>query len=68
MQQTTERMSTLGLRKIARDLRLDILEMTTASGTGMEKGVAGWVARVKESMLGVIYLGNALLVVARRPV
>jgi hypothetical protein len=42
--------------------------MTTASGTGQEKGLAGWVARIKENLAGVLYLGNALLVVARRPV
>ena len=34
MQQTTERLSTLELREIARDLRLDILEMTTKAGSG----------------------------------
>jgi SAM-dependent methyltransferase len=55
------------LRVLLTTVGFDILEMTTASGTGMEKGVAGWVARAKESFLGVMYLGSALLVVARRP-
>jgi len=34
MLQTTEDLSTLELREIARDLRLDILEMTTKAGSG----------------------------------
>jgi transketolase len=34
MEQTTERVSSLKLREIARDLRLDILEMTTKAGSG----------------------------------
>ena len=34
MFQTTEKPSTLELREIARDLRLDILEMTTKAGSG----------------------------------
>jgi len=46
----------------------DILEMSTASGTGLERGMAGWSARVKESLLGLLNLGSALVVVARRPV
>jgi len=55
------------LRVLLTTVGFDILEMTTASGTGMEKGVSGWVARAREGLLGVMYLGNALLVVARRP-
>jgi 2-polyprenyl-3-methyl-5-hydroxy-6-metoxy-1,4-benzoquinol methylase len=55
------------LRVLLTTVGFEILEMTTASGTGLEKGVGGWLARVKESVLGVMYLGSALLVVARRP-
>jgi len=56
------------LRVLLTTVGFDILEMTTVSGTGLESGVGKWVARIKESLLGVIYLGNALVVVARRPV
>ena len=55
------------LRVLLTTVGFDILEMTTASGTGKERGAAGWVARAKESLLGVLYLGSALVVVARRP-
>lgn len=55
------------LRVLLTTVGFEILEMTTASGTGMEKGAASWVAQVKEGLLGVLNLGNALLVVARRP-
>ena len=55
------------LRVLLTTVGFDILEMTTASGTGFEKGAASYVARIKESLLGVMYLGNALVVVARRP-
>jgi SAM-dependent methyltransferase len=56
------------LRVLLTTVGFDILEMTTASGTGMETGVDGVLARLKESLLGVMYLGNALVVLARRPV
>jgi len=55
------------LRVLLTTVGFDVLEMTTASGTGLESGLGKWVARIKESLLGVIYLGNALVVVARRP-
>jgi SAM-dependent methyltransferase len=55
------------LRVLLTTVGFDILEMTTASGSGREKGAAAWWAGFKESMLGVLYLGNALVVVARRP-
>jgi len=54
------------LRVLLTTVGFDILEMTTASGTGLERGAASWLARVRESLLGVMYLGNALVVVARR--
>lgn len=55
------------LRVLLTTVGFDILEMNTASGTGLERGAAGWIARVKESLLGLLNLGNALVVVARRP-
>lgn len=55
------------LRVLLTTVGFEILEMTTASGSGRETGAAGWVAQVKESLLGLLYLGNALVVVARRP-
>ena len=55
------------LRVLLTTVGFDILEMTTASGSGQEKGIAGWTAQVKESLLGVLYLGSALLVMGRRP-
>jgi len=55
------------LRVLLTTVGFDILEMTTASGTGRETGPAGWAANVKESLLGLLYLGSALVVVARRP-
>jgi len=55
------------LRVLLTTVGFDVLEMSTASGTGLEKGVAGWSARAKESVLGLVNLGNALVVVARRP-
>ena len=55
------------LRVLLTTVGFDILEMTTASGTGLEKGAASWVANFKESVLGILNLGNALVVVARRP-
>ena len=45
----------------------EVLEMTTASGTGLERGAVSWSARVKESLLGLLNLGSAMVVVARRP-
>jgi SAM-dependent methyltransferase len=45
----------------------EVLEMNTASGTGLERGAASWSARVKESLLGLLNLGSAMVVVARRP-
>lgn len=56
------------LRVLLTTVGFDILEMTTASGSGLETGMASVVARIKESLLGVMSLGNALLVLARRPV
>ena len=56
------------LRVLLTTVGFDILEMSTASGTGLERGAAGGVARVKESLLGLLNLGSALVVVARRPV
>ena len=46
----------------------DILEMSTVSGTGLEKGVAAVAAGIKQSLLGLFNLGNALVVVGRRSV
>ncbi len=54
------------LRVLLTTVGFDILEMSTASGTGLERGAAGWIASVKESLLGLFNLGNALVVVARR--
>jgi SAM-dependent methyltransferase len=45
----------------------DILEMSTVSGTGLEKGVAALGAGIKENVLGLFDLGNALVVVGQRP-
>lgn len=56
------------LRVLLTTVGFDVLEMTTASGTGKEKGVALWVAGLKESLLGVLALGSALVVIGRRPV
>jgi SAM-dependent methyltransferase len=56
------------LRVLLTTVGFHILEMTTASGTGLETGWGGRVARMKESLLGVMNLGNALVVLARRPV
>jgi SAM-dependent methyltransferase len=55
------------LRVLLTTVGFEILEMSTASGTGLERGAAGWIASVKESMLGLFNLGSALVVVARRP-
>jgi SAM-dependent methyltransferase len=55
------------LRVLLTTVGFEILEMTTASGSGQEKGAEAWLARFKESLLGVLDLGNALVVVARRP-
>lgn len=55
------------LRVLLTTVGFDILEMTTASGSGGETGFARVVAGVKESLLGLLYLGSALVVVARRP-
>lgn len=55
------------LRVLLTTVGFDVLEMSTASGTGLEKGAADWSARAKESLLGLISLGSALVVVARRP-
>lgn len=55
------------LRVLLTTVGFDILEMTTASGSGQEKGIAGWMAQAKENLLGVLYLGSALLVLGRRP-
>jgi SAM-dependent methyltransferase len=54
------------LRVLLTTVGFDILEMTTASGTGLETGVGSWVAQVRGSLLGFMYLGNALVVLARR--
>lgn len=56
------------LRVLLTTVGFDILEMSTASGTGLERGAAGWFASVKEGLLGLLNLGSALVVVARRPV
>ena len=56
------------LRVLLTTVGFDILEMTTASGSGLETGMASVVARVKESLLGVMSLGNALVVLACRSV
>jgi hypothetical protein len=56
------------LRVLLTTVGFEILEMSTASGTGLERGAAGWVASVKEGLLGLLNLGSALVVVARRPV
>lgn len=58
--------SSEALRVLLTTVGFDILEMTTASGSGVEKGAAGIGAQIKESLLGVMNLGSALLVVARR--
>ncbi|MEN8007883.1 MAG: class I SAM-dependent methyltransferase [Candidatus Krumholzibacteriota bacterium] len=54
------------LRVLLTTVGFEILEMTTASGTGLEKGASGWVAKAKENLLGLLDLGNALVVVAGR--
>jgi SAM-dependent methyltransferase len=56
------------LRVLLTTVGFDVLEMTTASGSGLESGMANVVARIKESLLGVMSMGNALVVLARRPV
>ena len=56
------------LRVLLTTVGFDVLEMTTASGSGLESGMASVVARTKESLLGVMSMGSALVVLARRPV
>ena len=56
------------LRVLLTTVGFEILEMSTASGTGLERGAASWFASVKEGLLGLLNLGSALVVVARRPV
>ncbi len=55
MQQTIERLSTLQLREIARDLRLDILEMTTKAGSGHAS--SSWSAT---EILVTLFFGGVL--------
>jgi transketolase len=55
MQQTTEKPSTLELREIARDLRLDILEMTTKAGSGHAS--SSWSAT---EVLVALFFGGVL--------
>jgi len=55
MLQTTEKPSTLELRKIARDLRLDILDMTTKAGSGHAS--SSWSAT---DILVALFFGGVL--------
>ena len=55
------------LRVLLTTVGFDILEMNTASGTGLERGAVGWLARAKESLLGLLNMGSAVIIVARRP-
>jgi transketolase len=55
MQETTEKLSTLQLREIARDLRLDILEMTTKAGSGHAS--SSWSAT---EVLVALFFGGVL--------
>ena len=55
MLQTNEKPSTLELREIARDLRLDILEMTTKAGSGHAS--SSWSAT---EVLVALFFGGAL--------
>lgn len=55
------------LRVLLTTVGFEVLEMITASGSGQEKGAAQWLGRIKESVLGFLYLGNALVAVGRRP-
>ncbi len=55
MQETTEKLSTLQLREIARDLRLDILEMTTRAGSGHAS--SSWSAT---EVLVALFFGGVL--------
>lgn len=55
------------LRVLLTTVGFDVLEITTASGSGLEQGPSEWLGRIKESVLGLFYLGNALVAVGRRP-
>jgi transketolase len=55
MPQTTKQMSTLEMRELARDLRLDILEMTTKAGSGHAS--SSWSAT---EILVALFFGGVL--------
>ena len=55
-----------GLRLLLEATGFKVVELHTVSGTGLELGVAKWLAHGKQFVLDRFRLGNALCVLARR--